>query len=84
MIVSSPRIFGTPRRPGDRLVSVVAGRCLALTLAADADAQSARRPRGARVSQDLAQLLQPGDFEPTTVIITASQAKVDRWRRGTG
>ena len=34
--------------------------------------------RGARVSQDLGQLLQTsGDFKPATVIVTASQAKVD-------
>ena len=80
MIVSSPRIFGTPRRPGDRLVSVWLAATVALTFAANADAQSANASaRRARVSQDLAQLLQTnGDFTPTTVIVTASQAKVDR------
>ena len=49
-----------------------------MTFAANADAQSANSRR-ARVSQDLAQLLDTrSDFQPTSVIITASQAKVDR------
>src|SRR5688500_7179240 len=78
MVLSSPRIFGTPRRPGDRLVSMWLAAAVVLTFAATADAQSASSRR-ARVSQDLAQLLDTrGDFQPTSVIITASQAKVDR------
>ncbi len=48
MIVSSPRIFGTPRRPGDRLVSVWLAATVALTFAANADAQSANAVRAAR------------------------------------
>ena len=79
MVLSTPRTLGsTPRRPGDRLVSVWLAAGLLLTLAATANAQSANS-RHARLSQDLAQLVKTnGDFQPTTVIITASQAKVDR------
>src|SRR6185503_18868618 len=79
MVLSTPRTLGsTPRRPGDRLVSVWLAAGLMLTLAATANAQSANS-RHARLSQDLAQLVKTnGDFQPTTVIITASQAKVDR------
>ena len=78
MVLSTPRTLGsTPRRPGDRLVSVWLAASLLLTLAATANAQSANS-RHARLSQDLAQLVKTnGDFKPTTVIITASQAKVD-------
>ena len=78
MVLTSPRIFGTPRRPGDRLVTVWLAATVLLTFAASADAQSANS-RPARLSQDLAQLVAThGDFKPTDVILTASQEKVDR------
>ena len=79
MVLSTPRTLGsTTRRPGDRLVSVWLAAGLMLTVATAANAQSANS-RHARLSQDLAQLVKTnGDFKPTTVIITASQAKVDQ------
>ena len=74
MVLSSPRTLGsTVRRPGDRLVAVWLAATVLLAFAATADAQSRR----AGVSKDLAQLLQSGDFQPTSVILTASQAKID-------
>ena len=78
MVLTTPRTLGTPRRPGDRLVTVWLAATVLLTCAAGADAQSSNS-RVARLSQDLAQLVAThGDFKPTTVIITASQEKVDR------
>src|SRR5688572_25184728 len=78
MVLTSPRIFGTTPRPGNRLVTIWLAATVLLTCAASADAQSANSHR-ARLSQDLAQLVAThGDFKPTDVILTASQEKVDR------
>src|SRR5687768_9949690 len=78
MVLTSPRTFGTPPRPGDRLVTIWLAATVLLTCAAGAEAQSSNSWR-ARLSQDLAQLAATrGDFQPTDVILTASQERVDR------
>ena len=79
MVLSSPRTLGTStRRPADRLVPIWLAATIALIVATNAAAQSQTgAARRARVSQDLAQLLQTGDTQPTTVIITAPQGKID-------
>ena len=80
MVLTSPRTFGTPPRPGSRLVTIWLAATVLLTCAAGADAQSSISGRArARLSQDLAQLAATnGDFQPTYVSLTASQERVDR------
>src|SRR5688572_15553963 len=78
MVLTSPRTFGTPPRPGSRLVTIWLAATVLLTCAAGAEAQSSNSWR-ARLSQDLARLAATnGDFQPTDVILTASQERVDR------
>ena len=81
MVLSSPRTLGsTPRRPGDRLVSVWLAAAVMLTFAAATAERAVGQRRAARASRRTWRscVQTNGDFKPTTVIITATQAKVDR------
>ena len=73
MVLTTPRTLGTPRRPGDRLVTVWLAATVLMTCAASADAQSSNS-RVARLSQDLAQLLTESEVTALRGRLTALRA----------
>jgi len=79
MVLSTPRTLGsTSKTTSSRLVAMWLAASVVLSFAGTADAQSATgSARRSRVSQDLAQLIQQGDFKPTSVIVTAPQGRID-------